>query len=235
MESFRPLTLSGSPTHLQVEATTGGRGQLRGLARSSGAAHPARQASGAHAPCTTEGGWVPLPVRGALRLLCPFCPRPRTRRPEEALLPLLSFCNPLPSQTGRAPRVCTPVKPFPALPLACGESWRCTPGAEGLPRQPQRQSAAGRAPDQDRRASESPSSVRPGDALRGALLFSPLRICDRPFLRSLPSLLLVPYLLPLARGGLQPPSPDPRPRSRTQPRGHAPLTHCPAAGCRCRW
>lgn len=39
----------------------------------------------------------------------------------------------------------------------------------------------------------------------------------------------VPDLLPMAQGGLPPRVRD------TRPRGRAPLTHCPAAGCRCRW
>lgn len=61
--------------------------------------------------------------------------------------------------------------------------------------------------------------------------YAPCPVCDRPFLRPLPPPLLVPDF---RRAPAAQPGPPPRVRD-TQPSGHEPLTHCPAAGCRCRW
>lgn len=66
---------------------------------------------------------------------------------------------------------------------------------------------------------------------RSPPLLIPLPIWDRPFLRPLPPTRRVPNSLPWAAQLGPPPSVPDTPAAP----GQAPRTHCPAAGCRCRW
>lgn len=117
----------------------------------------------------------------------------------------------MPSQTGRAPRVCTD------LPFSCPASsagWREDPPAalvrDGEAAQPaSRESAAGSVPD-----SQPPQSLPQASARARSSAESSLpSVCDRPLPLATATNLLFPNFLPPAPGELQPLSLTPRPRS----------------------
>lgn len=204
-----------SATLRRAEGAAGSSGGCPG----AGAAPPARQASRARAPRAIAVR-APSPP-GSRR------PLPRTHRWKKPPVPPHSVLN----ANGC---VCvwggsSSLHPCPALPLPAGMEGRRggrRDGARGFgagecscPRPPARPRGRPQSLPRRRRRRSPPS----------------LPSCARPFPRRHRRHLSAPPRSALGPGGLPPPRADPRPGCPTRRRGRAPLTHCPAAGCRCRW